>query len=170
LIIPLTTYHMGKAVAEWLRCCATNRKVAGSIPTGVIGIFHWYKILPIALWSLGRLSLWQKWVPGAFSRGKGGRCVRLITLPPSPAVVMKSGNLNFLEFSGPLQACNETALPFTYHIARSTVCNPRETHLSARWQYQRWTTLLVPLPCSIQPTPQLYPRSGYSIPCNTVFI
>ena len=27
-------------VAQWLRCCATNRKVAGSIPAGVIGIFH----------------------------------------------------------------------------------------------------------------------------------
>jgi hypothetical protein len=35
------------------------------------------------------------------------------TLPPSCAVVMKSGNLNFLEPSGPLQACNGTALPFT---------------------------------------------------------
>ena len=30
----------GKAVAQWLRCCATNRKVAVSIPDGVIGIFH----------------------------------------------------------------------------------------------------------------------------------
>ena len=30
----------GTAVAHWLRCCATNRKVAGSIPDGVIGIFH----------------------------------------------------------------------------------------------------------------------------------
>ena len=28
------------AVAQWLRCCATNRKVAGSIPGGVTGIFH----------------------------------------------------------------------------------------------------------------------------------
>ena len=28
------------AVAQWLRYCATNRKVAGSIPDGVIGIFH----------------------------------------------------------------------------------------------------------------------------------
>jgi len=27
-------------VAQWLRCCATNRKVAGLIPAGVIGIFH----------------------------------------------------------------------------------------------------------------------------------
>jgi hypothetical protein len=31
-------------------------------------------------------------------------------LPPSSAVVIKSGNLNFLEPSGPLQACNGTAL------------------------------------------------------------
>ena len=30
----------GTAVAQWLRRCATNRKVAGSIPDGVIGIFH----------------------------------------------------------------------------------------------------------------------------------
>jgi len=28
------------AVAQWLRCCATHRKVAGSIPDVVIGIFH----------------------------------------------------------------------------------------------------------------------------------
>jgi hypothetical protein len=41
------------AVAQWLRYCATNRKVAGSISDGVIGIFHWHFIdiiLPIALW------------------------------------------------------------------------------------------------------------------------
>jgi len=44
--------------------------------------------------------------------GYSSRCVRLTTLPPSCAVVMKSGNLNFLEPSGPLQACNGTALPF----------------------------------------------------------
>ena len=30
----------GTAVAQWLRCCATNRKVIGSIPDGVIGIFR----------------------------------------------------------------------------------------------------------------------------------
>ena len=27
---------------SWLRHCATSRKVAGSIPDGVIGIFHWH--------------------------------------------------------------------------------------------------------------------------------
>ena len=30
---------MVTAVAQWLRCCATNRKVAGSIPAGVSGFF-----------------------------------------------------------------------------------------------------------------------------------
>jgi hypothetical protein len=53
----------------------------------------------------------QKWVPGVFPEGKGSRCVRLTILPPSYAVVMISGKLNFLEPSGPLQACNGTALP-----------------------------------------------------------
>ena len=36
------TLHVfiGTAVAQWLMCCATNQNVAGSIPDGVIGIFH----------------------------------------------------------------------------------------------------------------------------------
>ena len=46
-----------------------------------------------------------------FPGGIVGQYVRLKTLPPSCAVVMKSGKSNFLEPSGPLQACNETALP-----------------------------------------------------------
>jgi hypothetical protein len=33
----------------------------------------------------------------------------MTTLPPSCAIVMKSGNFNFLEPSEPLQACNGTA-------------------------------------------------------------
>jgi hypothetical protein len=32
--------HVPLMVAQWLRYCATNRKVTGSIPDGVIGIFH----------------------------------------------------------------------------------------------------------------------------------
>jgi len=47
------------------------------------------------------------------------------------AVVMKSGNPNFLEPSGPLQACNETAL--FYFIVKDEVfwnlmlCSPVST-------------------------------------------
>ena len=39
-VINRVYFRMGTAVAQWLRCCATNWKVAGSIPDGVIGIFH----------------------------------------------------------------------------------------------------------------------------------
>ena len=44
---------------------------------------HW-NFFPIALWP---------WIPGAFPGGKGGRFLRLTNLPPSCAVVMKSGTL-----------------------------------------------------------------------------
>ena len=97
----------GTTVAQWLRCCATNRKVAGSIPAGVIGIFIYIK------------SLLSHYGPGVDSsptemsaESKGGRCVRPTTLPPSCAVVMNSGNPNFLEPSRPLQACKGTDLPY----------------------------------------------------------
>jgi hypothetical protein len=61
--------------------------------------------------ALGSTQTLTEMNTGVFPGGKGGRCVRLISLPPFCAVVMKSGNLNFLETSGPLQACNGTALP-----------------------------------------------------------
>ena len=53
----------------------------------------------------------------SISWGKGGQCVRLTTLPPSCAVIRKSGNLNFLEPSGPLQACKGTALPLLVEVS-----------------------------------------------------
>jgi len=36
---PCNTLRQRTAVAQWLRCCATDRKVAGSIPAGVNGFF-----------------------------------------------------------------------------------------------------------------------------------
>jgi len=38
-IIQIYNILWGTAVAQWLRSCATNRKVAGSIPSGVSGVF-----------------------------------------------------------------------------------------------------------------------------------
>jgi len=72
-------------------------------------------------------------------------------LPPSRAVVMKSGNLNFLEPSGPLQACNRTALPFHIHVTLTALYvwgNRREGDhggdlgvdgwIIVRWIFRKW--------------------------------
>ena len=60
--------------------------------------------------------------------GKGGRCVRLTTLPPSCTVVTKSGNLKFLERSGPLQACNGTDLPLLLLLSVMSMNNTSDTN------------------------------------------
>ena len=108
--------YVGTAVAQWLRCCATNQKVAGSIPACVSGFFIEVKSFRShygpGVDSASNRNEYQEY----FLRGKGGRCLRLTTLPPSCAVVMKSGNLNFLEPYAPLQACNGTALSFYLKI------------------------------------------------------
>jgi hypothetical protein len=41
IIVHYPTYRL-HAVAQWLRHSTSNRKVAGLIPDGFIGIFHWY--------------------------------------------------------------------------------------------------------------------------------
>jgi hypothetical protein len=87
-------------VAQWLRRCATNRQVAASIPDGVIEIFLWHNPSD-RIMALRSTQLLTKMSTKCIPWGKGGRCVRLTTLTPSCAVVMKSGNLNFLEPSGP---------------------------------------------------------------------
>ena len=51
-------------------------------PVVSVGSFI-YLIFPGALWPLGRLGFWRKWVRGVSSAGKGGRCVGLTTLLPS---------------------------------------------------------------------------------------
>jgi len=112
-----STYTRGTAVAQWLRCCATNRKVAVSIPAGVIGNFHWHKILSDRTMVLGSTQPLTEMSTRSVSWGKGGRCVTLTTLPPSCVVVTKSVNHNFLEHSASLQACNGTALPL--HILQT---------------------------------------------------
>jgi len=59
-----------------LRHCATSGKVAGSIPDGVTGIFRWYN-------PSGRTMALGSTQALTEMRGKGGRCLGLINLPPS---------------------------------------------------------------------------------------
>jgi len=65
--------HQGTAVAQWLRRCATNRKVAGSIPAGVSGFFIDI-ILPIALWpwvdSASNINEYQEYFLGVRAAGE----------------------------------------------------------------------------------------------------
>ena len=60
---------------SWLRHCATSRKVAGSIPDGVIGIFHWHN-------PSGRSMALVLTHPLTETNT---RCVGLTTSPPSCA-------------------------------------------------------------------------------------
>jgi hypothetical protein len=62
----------GTRWCSWLRHCATSRKVAGSIPDGVIGIFHWHNSSgrTMALWLTQPLIemstrniFWGQWRP-----------------------------------------------------------------------------------------------------------
>ena len=41
-IVMVVILNWGTRWHSWLRHCATIRKVAGSIPVAIIGIFHWH--------------------------------------------------------------------------------------------------------------------------------
>jgi hypothetical protein len=112
LFLMAASFDLATAVAQWLRYCATNQKVAGSIQVGVMEIFKDRNSTDRTM-TLGSTQTLTEMSTRSIFWGKRGRCVRLTNLPPSCAVVTKSGNLNFLEPSGPLQACNGTALSFT---------------------------------------------------------
>jgi hypothetical protein len=77
--------------AQWLRHCATNRKVAGSIPDGV-GFFHWHNPSGRTM-SLGPTQPLTEMSTRNISWGKGGRCVGLTTLPLATFMCRLSWNL-----------------------------------------------------------------------------
>jgi len=62
-------------------------------------------------------------------------------LPSSVAVVMKYGNLNFLEPRGPLRACSGTALPTCTHsmwISPMFTALPRDMEMGVfPWNYTK---------------------------------
>jgi hypothetical protein len=87
------------------------RYKSGSIPEGAVGIFQWHNPFGCTM-ALRSNPPPTEMSTRCISWGKGGRSIRLTTLPPS-CVVIKPGNLIFLENVGPLHACNGTALPFS---------------------------------------------------------
>jgi hypothetical protein len=96
---------------SWLRHCATSQKVKGLIPDGVTGIFHWHNpyscttalrlTQPLTEMSTRNIS-WS--VKAASAQGWPPYHLHVPT-------VLKSGSINLLEPSGPVQACNGIALP-----------------------------------------------------------
>ena len=68
---------------SWLRQCTTGRKVAGSIPDRVIGIFHWHNPSGRTM-ALGLTQPLTGMSTRNTSLGAGrGRCVGLTNLSPS---------------------------------------------------------------------------------------
>jgi hypothetical protein len=128
LFIILYMYNMGCAVAYWLRHYATNRQWHGVI--GCRGFdsrwCHWNFSLTQTFWlhcgsgvnSASTRNEYQDYFLG----GKGSQCVGMTTYHLHVPIVLKSRNLNVLEPSGPVQACNGIALPLPLHTI-SLICN-----------------------------------------------
>ena len=108
--------HTGYAFwRSWLKHSATVRKVVGSISNGVVGIIHrlnpscrtmtlgW--IHPVTEMSTRCISWWCK----------GGRCVGLVTLPPSCAVCV--------EIPGTSNSCNPEGLSRPVQGLRNFECH-----------------------------------------------
>jgi hypothetical protein len=94
-----------------LRHCATNRKVAGSIPEGVTGIFHWHNPSGRTM-ALGLDQLLTEMSTRNNSCGiRVAGAYGWQPYHPHVSIVLKSGSLNLLEPSGPVQACNGIDLP-----------------------------------------------------------
>jgi hypothetical protein len=92
-----------------LRHCATSRKVAGSIPIGVIRMFNWQNTSGRTM-ALGLTQPLTQMSTRNISWGV--KMAGVSGWKPYQLRVLKSGSLNLLKPSGPVQVCNETALTF----------------------------------------------------------
>jgi hypothetical protein len=86
-----------------LRHCTKSRNDAGSVPDGVIGIFHTGHTLVLDSTQPHNSNEYQ----GYFLGVKGGRCIGLRTLPPPGAECLEIGDR---QPTGTLWACNNPLL------------------------------------------------------------
>ena len=117
--IPQRLNHCATAVVQWLRCCATNRKVAYSTPAGVSEFFIDIKSFrshygPVVDSAPNTYDYQEHFL------GQRRPVRKSDKLSPSCAVVMKSGNLNFMGPPGSLQAYNG-ADAYLNHCATAVV-------------------------------------------------
>jgi len=88
--------------------CSISWKVMGSIPDGVIGIFHSVNPSSYTV-ALGLTRPLKEMSTRFISWGEGGKGNLFVR--PSPAECLKIWEPQFLEPSGPVQACTGIYLP-----------------------------------------------------------
>ena len=106
-----------------LRHCAKNRKVAGSIPDGIIGIFHWHIPSGPGVDSVSNRNEYQEYFLG----GNSGRCVDPTTLQPSCVDCHKNGSLSL---SRPVQ---EMRYLYVHQVGVNTCTARTNFGYAKRW-------------------------------------
>jgi hypothetical protein len=113
--------YRGTRWRSWLGHYTTSRKAAGSIPDGVIEIFHWHNTSGRTM-ALGSTQPLTKMSTRNISWGVKAACAlgwkpyRLYV-----PIALHSESFNLLEPSGPVQACKGIALSFTVIIDVDTL-------------------------------------------------
>jgi len=116
---------------SWLRHCTTSQNVAGSIPDGVIGIFHWQFFRPHygpGVDSASNRNEYQEYFLGV----KAASAYLWQPCHLHVPIVLNSGSLNVLELSGPVQACNGIALPLCVYVYEYVIWT---NIYSRKWKY-----------------------------------
>jgi hypothetical protein len=132
-----------------LRHCAASRKVAGSIPDGINGIFYWHNPSGCTM-ALGSTQPLKE---------MSTRDISFIYIYHLYVlIVLKSGSLNLLEPSGPVQACNGIALPLLCHKGKKSRVSMLRKPLSSPVTISLYTPLQYSPQCSARkhlvPIPQ----------------
>ena len=105
-----------------MRHCATSRKVAGSIPDGVLETPRGLNPSGLAM-ALGSTVSNRNEYQGSPLGGKGGQCVRLTNLPLSRAVYLKILRVSTSRPLGAyLHLCLALHLSFAIEVGDTTFC------------------------------------------------